>query len=227
MTRDVIDTVILDVDFTLIRPIAVFDAPGYVKLARSFGVELEESRYAAARLGALHVFHGASLEHQRASHETFAAAIVRGMGASQDEALEIGTAAEHAWGDPVNFGLFDDVRPAVAELRRAALKIGLLSNSDRDLRTFFAPFDLPIDFVMTSGEHGRRKPCATIFEATLARAGSQAQRSVMVGDSLRDDIGGALAAGLSAVLVDRQDSHADHEGVRVRSLAELPAALGL
>ena len=49
----------------------------------------------------------------------------------------------------------------------------------------------------------------------------------MVGDNLADDIEGAIASGLRAVLVDRSDRYPEYAGERVRGLAELPPLLGL
>ncbi len=49
----------------------------------------------------------------------------------------------------------------------------------------------------------------------------------MIGDNLDDDIAGALACGLRAVLVDRGDRHPGYDGERMRGLGELPDLLGL
>ena len=48
----------------------------------------------------------------------------------------------------------------------------------------------------------------------------------MVGDSLEDDIGGALALGMSAFLVDRGGVYPEYPG-RLDGLSELTSALGL
>jgi FMN phosphatase YigB (HAD superfamily) len=48
----------------------------------------------------------------------------------------------------------------------------------------------------------------------------------MVGDSIEDDVEGARALGMQAVLLDREGRCPDVVG-RIESLAELPAALGL
>jgi FMN phosphatase YigB (HAD superfamily) len=48
----------------------------------------------------------------------------------------------------------------------------------------------------------------------------------MVGDSAEDDVEGARALGIGAVLIDRDGRHPEWEG-SIRTLAELPAALGL
>jgi FMN phosphatase YigB (HAD superfamily) len=48
----------------------------------------------------------------------------------------------------------------------------------------------------------------------------------MVGDSYADDIEGARALGIRAVLIDREGRYPDVEG-RLTDLLGLPAALGL
>jgi HAD superfamily hydrolase (TIGR01549 family) len=219
--------VLLDVDFTLIRPRRVFDADGYAELGARFGVQLDPQRYEQARLDAFHVWHGQTLEHRSAQHRRFAIEIVRGMGASAAAAEQIGIAAEQEWGDPRNFELFPDVVPLLAALRASGCTVGLVSNTDRELEPFAAQLGIGVDFALASRAHGRRKPCATIFAAALALGGAPAEAAVMVGDNLDDDIEGAIASGLRAVLVDRGDRYQEYPGERIRGLAELPPLLGL
>ena len=219
--------VLLDVDFTLIRPRRVFDAHGYVELGARFGVRLDAERYEQARVDAFHVWRGQPLEHRSEQHRRFAIEIVRGMGAGEAVAEEIGTAAEQAWCDPGNFELFPDVVSLLERLRAYACTVGLVSNTDRELEPFDARLGIGVDFALASSAHGRRKPCATIFAAALALGGAPAHAAVMVGDNVDDDIEGARASGLRAVLVDRTDRHPAHAGERIRSLAELPGLLGL
>ena len=45
------------------------------------------------------------------------------------------------------------------------------------------------------------KPAAAFYETALGLLGCRAGEAVMIGDDIRGDIGGALAAGLDAVLV--------------------------
>jgi putative hydrolase of the HAD superfamily len=219
--------VLLDVDFTLIRPRRVFDARGYVELGARFGAQLDADRYEQARVAAFHVWRDQELEHKSAQHRRFAIEIVRGMGAGAAVADEIGAAAEQAWCDPGNFELFPDVVPLLERLRACACTVGLVSNTDRELEPFAAQLGIGVDFALASSAHGRRKPCATIFAAALALGGTPAEAAVMVGDNVDDDIEGARASGLRAVLVDRNDRHPAHAGERIRSLAELPGLLGL
>ena len=222
-----LDAVLLDVDFTLVWPHAVFDAAGYVALGERVGATLDAGRYEAARHHALHVWERSSLEHASDEHARFAREIVRGMGANELEAGQIGAVAEEEWSNPANFALFDDVPPLFAALRERGLAIGLISNTSRDLSAFALALGIEADFVLSSREHGRVKPCPTIFSAAIERAGTTVAHALMVGDSVRDDIGGAEAVGLRAVLVDRTDRYPDHPGERIRTLAELPELLSV
>jgi HAD superfamily hydrolase (TIGR01549 family) len=219
--------VLLDVDFTLIRPCRVFDAHGYAALGARFGARLDPERFERARLDAFAVWRTGTLEHRRGQHRRFAAEIVRGMGAPPALAEAIGAAAEREWGEPGNFEVFADVAPAIAALRAGGCAVGLLSNTDRDLAPFAARLGIDADFALASHAHGRRKPCETIFAAALALGGVDPEDAAMAGDNLEDDVEGARRCGLRAVLVDRGDRHPAYGGERVRSLAELPALLGV
>jgi FMN phosphatase YigB (HAD superfamily) len=107
-----------------------------------------------------------------------------------------------------------------------------VSNSHRCLESFQAHFELRglIGAALTSAVHGMMKPHPSIFVDTLAVLDVSPADAVMVGDNVRDDIEGALAAGMRAVLLSRADEpHPDAAvlaaaGVPiVKSLRELPA----
>ena len=111
-------------------------------------------------------------------------------------------------------------------MRRHGLRIGLISNGQRDLEEFAQHHELDIDVACGSWMHGRIKPHPSIFEAALAALGVAVDEAVMVGDSYRDDIEGARALGMRAILVDRDGLH-PNEPDRIETLHALPAALGL
>jgi HAD superfamily hydrolase (TIGR01458 family) len=76
------------------------------------------------------------------------------------------------------------------------------------------------------------KPTGAYFEAALAGLGAEAGQTVMVGDDVESDVGGAKAAGLRAILVRtgkfREDALAAAEpkpDVVVDSVADVPGAL--
>lgn len=68
---------------------------------------------------------------------------------------------------------------------------------------------------------GMVKPDPKIFELLLKEAGVAAEEAIMIGDSLRSDVKGALDAGLrQAILLDRADAHPEILP-RIKSLTEL------
>jgi putative hydrolase of the HAD superfamily len=111
-------------------------------------------------------------------------------------------------------------------LRERGISIGLLSNSSRDLEEFVAHHGLAVDAVLTSYVHGKTKPHETIFRALLRRLGVEPGEAVMVGDTVDEDVEGARAVGMRAVLLDREGRYPDVDG-RLGDLRELPVALGL
>jgi putative hydrolase of the HAD superfamily len=73
-----------------------------------------------------------------------------------------------------------------------------------------------------SGEVGVDKPAPAIFHLALKLAGCQASEAVMVGDHPENDVAGAQAAGMDAVMV-RSRWFSPPAGVRaVDKLTELP-----
>jgi putative hydrolase of the HAD superfamily len=222
--------VLLDVDFTLFRPGPELGPEGYARAGERHGLQLEPALYDQARLAALaELERHPELEHDEEIWVTFTADIVRGMGgmggvaeAARACAIEI----VREWERHENFFLYDDALPAIAALRAHGLRVGLISNGQRDLEEFADHHGLDVDVCVGSKDHGYVKPHRSIFEAALAALGVAPEQAAMVGDSAVDDIEGARALGMRAVLLDRDGIHPEWEGA-IRSLEELPAALGL
>jgi len=125
-----------------------------------------------------------------------------------------------------NFELYEDVLPVLEELRAYGLSLGLVSNGIRDLTEFVVHHRLEVDAIVDSRTHGYVKPHPTIFQAALGRLDVGTSDAAMVGDSLEEDVEGARALGLRAILVDREGRYPDVEE-RLADLYGLPAALGL
>ena len=148
------------------------------------------------------------------------------MGGSKDRSYEAAVEMTRAWEHAHNFELYEDTLPVLAALREHGLKIGLVSNTGRDLEAFVAHHALEVDAAVGSGTHGKTKPHPAIFLAALEQLGVTAEEAAMVGDSPEDDVEGAQALGMRAFLVDREDRFPELEG-RLPDLLALPAALGL
>jgi len=81
-----------------------------------------------------------------------------------------------------------------------------------------------VDGVVTSAEVGAPKPNPRVFERALAIAGAEPSEALHVGDKVDNDVEGAAAAGVRAVLLQRQGE--PPPGVEaVCSLRELAALL--
>ncbi len=219
--------VLFDVDFTLCRPGPELSADRYARVAARHGVTLAADRYEQAREAAvLNLKRHPELFHDESIWHRFTEEIFIGMGGPREIASECASEIERGWEVSENFELFEDAIPVLEELRAAGLRIGVVSNGIRDLREFVAHHRLDVDAIVDSRSHGRVKPHPTIFQAALDLLGVEAVDAVMVGDSLEEDVEGARALGMRAILIDREDRHPDVEE-RLTDLYGLPAALGL
>lgn len=94
----------------------------------------------------------------------------------------------------------------LAELRRRGIRVGLVSNlwpfpvahifDTHGLRQCF-------EHLLFSFEVGARKPDRRIYEAAYGKFGVTPGECLFVGDSLKNDVLGPQAAGMSAVLINR------------------------
>lgn len=118
---------------------------------------------------------------------------------------------------------------ALAALR-GRVKLALITNGPAELQReklrrcgLAAAFDA----ILVSAEEGVAKPDERIFRRALERLEVEAGRSLMVGNSPSEDAGGALGAGMAALLVgDPADGERAAEGVPwIASIGQLPAAL--
>jgi putative hydrolase of the HAD superfamily len=225
--RHELRAVLFDVDFTLARPGPELGPEGYVRAGERHGLRLEPGRYEAARDAALvDLRRHPELEHDDEIWFRFTERIVRGMGGDADSAYDCAVEITRAWERHENFELYDDVAAALATLHGAGLAIGLVSNSARDVAEFARHHGLAVEAGISSFHHGHTKPHASIFRAVLDLLGVEPAGAVMVGDTIADDIEGALALGMRAILMDREGLRPDFEP-RIETLNELPALLGL
>ncbi|HVU78646.1 MAG TPA: HAD family hydrolase [Gaiellaceae bacterium] len=217
-----LSAVIFDVDFTIARPGPDLGPEGYRRLGERHGLTLDPARYEEARRAALvDLKRHPELDHDEEIWIRFTERIIVGMGGVGD-CYQAAFEMESAWSHAHHFELYDDALPTLAELRGRGLKLGLLSNSARDLDVFIAHHGLDVDAVLTSGVHGKTKPHETIFRRMLELLEVPACDALMVGDTIEDDVEGALAVGMRAVLLDRERRFPEHE-----SLCDLREVLAL
>ncbi len=225
--RGGLKAVLFDVDFTLFRPGPELGPEGYRRLGERHGLTLDPSRYEEARLHAVEVVQQhPELVHDEEIWIAFTEQIMIGMGGETGSCRACAVAMVREWERHENFHLYEDALPVLDEMRRHGLRIGLISNGQRDLVEFAEHHGLDVDVAVGSTHHGMIKPHRSIFETALSALEAEPAEAVMVGDSYADDIEGARAVGIRAILVDRDGLHPD-EPDRIDTLLALPAALGL
>lgn len=122
--------------------------------------------------------------------------------------------------------IFPDVHPCLAALEARGIPLGVVSNWDSRLHGLLRELGLAERFrcVLTSAEFGAEKPHPSIFTAGASCLGVPAGQVLHVGDLIADDLRGARAAGLQAVLIDREGT-APPGIPAVRRLGDLEGAL--
>jgi putative hydrolase of the HAD superfamily len=222
----VLQAVVFDVDFTIARPGPDLGPEGYRALGERHGLTLDPSRYDEARRAALDTLERhPELDHDEEVWVVFTERIVQGMGGSGD-IHEAAVEMTRAWERAEHFELFDDVVSTLEALRGHGLRLGLLSNTGRDLDEFVGHHGLDVDAVLTSRVFGKTKPHEAIFRRMPDLLGVAAGDAAMVGDTIEDDVEGARAVGMRALLLDREGRHPGAAD-RLDDLRGVPAALGL
>ena len=227
--------VLFDVDFTLIYPGPVFQAEGYQAFCSRYGIDVDPALFerAVASAGSL-----LDLPEDTAYvdeiHVRYTRHIIEAMGGRGEALDECAREIYREWAACRHFELYDDVPGVLRNLAEAGVRIGLVSNSHRCLASFQAHFELQglISATVSSSEHGMMKPHPSIFNAALALMGVGPADALMVGDSVRHDVEGALGVGMRAALLNRSERPHPREqemsdrGVQtIRSLNELPGIL--
>lgn len=140
------------------------------------------------------------------------------------EARALGKALYEEFGKASRWALFPDVLPAMRELSRMGVLMGIISNWDVRLATLCHELELSpfLHFVISSASVGRIKPEPAIFRMALERAGVEAGEAVHVGDHYYADVLGARSMGLTPILLDRRGGGSSLDCLVIHSLEELP-----
>ena len=227
--------VFFDVDFTLIHPGPTFRGEGYRAFCERHGIVVDESAFDAAVESASPLLNGPDdAPYDAGIFVAYTRHIIEQMGGRGPSLDACAREIYTEWAGCHHFELYDDVARVLGDLAARGVRMGLISNSHRCLVSFQSHFELVglISAVVSSAEHGFMKPHPSIFAAALQQVDVPAGEAVMVGDSVRQDVDGALRAGMRAVLLHRgAGDHAEISTLRARgipvisSLDELAAHL--
>ena len=201
--RAVTKAVFFDVDFTLIHPGPTFQGHGYAEACARHGVP-------PTRRGSTPRWRRPPRRSTRRaartiprSSSTTPGASSRGWAAAAPASMPRPAISTTQWSACHHFTLYEEVPEVLRALHADGFTIGLISNTQRSLKTFEEHFELDGLFkvAISSSDHGYMKPHPSIFEEGLRQAGVTAGDAVMVGDSVPHDIEGALRLGMRGILV--------------------------
>ena len=195
-----------DVDFTLIYPGPTFQAEGYRRACAARGIEIDPSKFDEATAASSFILD--EVEEQIYKHDIFihyTASILEKMGGRGANVVQVAGEIYEQWSVNHHFEMYEDVAPVLEALQKRGTIVGAISNSHRSLDAFREHFSLAnvISVTVSGAEHGYMKPHRSFFDPALERANVKAAEAMMVGDSFKHDIEGALNAGWQAVLLRR------------------------
>lgn len=119
--------------------------------------------------------------------------------------------------------LYPEVAATLSALKQRGLLLDVISNFDSRLHRILAGLGVGecFDEVFVSSAVGHAKPDRRIFQAALQKHGLTPGQAAHIGDSETNDIRGATAAGLTAILIDRDAQQSSPGLSRVNSLDEI------
>jgi len=224
--------VFFDVDFTLIYPGPPFQGEAYQRFCAKHGTEVDPTAFVPAVAAASSLLEDAKgLRHDPQLFIDYTRRIIEGMGGGGPGLDACTSEMYDEWAACQHFSLYDDVEPVFRQLAARNILIGLISNTHRCLASFQSHFELDylVSGAISSSQHGYMKPHPSIFLSVLADLDVAPGDAVMVGDSFRHDVEGALNIGMRAIWLHRGDNAAPtYASVRdtdvpvIRSLRELP-----
>ncbi|KAA6223789.1 HAD family hydrolase [Streptomyces albofaciens JCM 4342] len=166
---------------------------------------------------------------RRAAWAEFVTSILAEAGIGREEAgrRRTGRSVAEVIVEPRNYRVFPDVPEVLAGLAASGTAVGIVSNFDDLLFDILrcTRLDAAFPVVVTSYRSGVSKPDPRIFHQALSAMKADPGSACYVGDSVYSDMGGARAAGLRGILIDRDGTHHDYTGTRITSLLGLPALL--
>jgi HAD superfamily hydrolase (TIGR01549 family) len=226
--------VLFDVDFTLIYPGPTFRGEGYQAFCARYGMEVDALKFEDGVASAAPLLESPDDVYDPEIFIAYTSRIIEVMGGSGPRVDDCSREIYVEWAACQHFELYDDVPAVLRQLAESGLRIGLISNTHRCLASFQSHFELQglVSATVSSSDHGLMKPHPSIFTAALQLLGVEAGEAVMVGDSYKHDVQGALNVGMRAILLNRGDAAAprvatDHRVPVIHSLRQLPPLLGL
>jgi putative hydrolase of the HAD superfamily len=231
MADEGFEAVLLDAGGVLVLP-----EHGMVRAALAcLGLAAEDERIDAAHYAGIagHDGHPPGPGEWRAYLDAYARHLGVPEAALERARAEFGrafAAPQRLWMRPIEAS-----RAALWALAARGVRLGVVSNAEGTVAQRLAELAIcqlgpgpgvEVEVVIDSHLVGVEKPDPGIFDHALDAMRLDPARCLYVGDSVRNDVRGARAAGLVPVLLDPSGRRDSEGSVRVQRLAELAALLG-
>lgn len=202
-------------------------------LATRFGVRISDGEARAAVTAEIAHYRSHMAEGRDAASVAVlrarCAEVLRGaLPAAARDAVPSGGRCTELLMDALRFRAYDDARGLLLAARAAGVPVIAASNWDAGLQDVLASVGLLglLDGVVTSAVAGAPKPSEEVFRAALSLAGAAAHHTLHVGDDPEADVVGAIAVGITPVLLARGGGSAPAGVLTIDSLSRLPAIIG-
>ncbi|OQW30038.1 MAG: hypothetical protein A4E19_10790 [Nitrospira sp. SG-bin1] len=131
--------------------------------------------------------------------------------------------------EPRSWRLFPETVATLTRLKTQGLELGIISNFDSRLFTVMRGLGIAdvFDTVTISSVAQAAKPAPQIFHIALEKHAVDPEEALHIGDSLRDDLEGAMKVGIHAALLDRDGKHSGGDMRTIKSLEEVSPLLAL
>lgn len=152
-----------------------------------------------------------------------------GLKLPDDLLHEILDSEQRVWDRTVR--LDPDARQVLAWLRAQRIKQGICSNAPFPPEMMRRQMEsngiaAMVDAIVLSSEIGKRKPSPKLYRAALAAIGTEPERTLFVGDRVREDYEGPRSVGMRAILVLAHADGPPPDGIpSINTLADLPDVL--
>jgi putative hydrolase of the HAD superfamily len=198
------------------------------QLAQRWGIEVSEAQARGAIAAEIayyraHFDEGSTAARLVALRRCCAEAMRAALPASRSLAAVDTAELTEALLASLRFVAFPDAHRAIRTASAQGRRVIVVSNWDISLAEVLQRLELAplVDGIVTSAQVGVRKPAPAIFARALRLAGVGPAEAIHVGDNFVEDVLGARALGIEAVLI-RRDGAAGPDGVRtIASLDEL------
>jgi putative hydrolase of the HAD superfamily len=231
--------VIKAVFFDLYNTLLTYDPPREVieaRILQDFGIEASPEALLRPILTAdefIYQEHARSSISKRSKEETMAlytqyhGIVLQEAGLAASQEVILGILGKWMSFD-LKMVLYDDVVPALTNLKERGLILGLISNVDRDIAPLYQRLGLSdwLKVMVTSQEVGFNKPQPEIFLAALKEAGVKPPEAIYVGDQYQIDVVGANGVGMRGILLDRNSLFEEiTDCLKIRRLTEVAGHL--